>query len=161
MKAKLFRAAGAVLGISALLFSSGCTTPTGEPNYTGTGALVGGVSGAGLGSLLARRNPAAGAVLGGAAGLITGGLIGNSMDQEEARPPLYVAAPPPAPLAEPVPPSPGPGYVWVRGQWLWNGTAWAWAAGRWVPSQPPQPAWVPAQWVRGPYGWYWQPGHWQ
>ncbi|HVV72748.1 MAG TPA: glycine zipper domain-containing protein, partial [Verrucomicrobiae bacterium] len=160
MKAKLVMSAGIVVSGVLLLLLAGCTTPTGEPSYTGTGALVGGVSGAGLGSLVARRNPAAGAVLGGAAGLITGGLIGSAMDQE-SRPPVYVAAPPPPPIAEPVPPAPAPGYLWLRGQWVWNGSAWTWAAGHWVPGASPQPVWVQPQWIRGPYGWYWQPGHWQ
>ena len=111
-----------MMAVFLALVLGGCTTPYGEPNNTGTGALVGGASGAGLGALLAHRNPAAGAVLGGAFGAITGGLIGNSMDQQ-ARVPVYVAPPPP-----PAPPH----YVWVNGQWVWNGSAWVWTAGHWI-----------------------------
>src|SRR6266853_5739237 len=100
MKTKIAKVFGrTALGTALVL--AGCTTPTGEPNYTGTGALVGAASGAGLGALVTRGNPA-GAAIGGAAGLITGGLIGNSMDQA-AKTPAYVVAPPPAPLAETVP----------------------------------------------------------
>lgn len=150
------------MGMCALLvfLLAGCTTPTGEPNHTGTGALVGGISGAALGSLAAHHEPGAGAIIGGAAGLIAGGLIGNVMDQE-SRPPVYVAPPLPPALAEAVPPAPAPGYLWVRGQWVWNGSGWIWAAGHWAPASSPQPLWIPSHWVRGPYGWYWQPGHWQ
>ena len=107
-----------VLGLIALLLT-GCTTPYGEPNYTGTGALIGGVSGAGLGAVAAHHEPAAGALVGGAIGAVAGGLIGHSM--EEPRPPVYAAAPPPAPR-----------YVWANGQWLWNGSQWVWAPGHWV-----------------------------
>ncbi len=108
---KLF--AGCLLAVSL----AGCTTPYGEPNNTGTGALIGGASGAGLGAMLAHRNPIGGAVIGGALGAITGGLIGNSIDQQ-ARPPVYLAGPPPH-------------YVWVNGQWIWNGAAWVWMEGHW------------------------------
>src|SRR5512140_726938 len=99
---------------------AGCATPYGEPNHTGTGALVGGVSGAGLGAIIAHHNPGAGALLGGAVGAITGGLIGNSMDQQARAPgPAYV--PPPAPR-----------YVWVNPQWVWNGSSWVWMEGHWA-----------------------------
>ncbi len=115
--AKLIKPAAALLLAASL---AGCTTPTGEPNNTGTGALVGGLGGAGLGAALAHCNPAAGALFGGAAGAITGAIIGNSVDQQ-SRPPVYVAGPP-AP----------PHYVWVNGQWVWNGAAWVWVPAHWA-----------------------------
>ena len=111
----------AVLSIVALVLA-GCTTPYGEPNNAGTGALVGGVGGAGLGAALAHHNPAAGALFGGALGAITGAIIGQSMDQP--RPPVYAAPPPPPP--------PGPRYVWVNGQWIWDGWEWVWSPGHWA-----------------------------
>ena len=119
MKAKRALAI-AILSLIALVLA-GCTTPYGEPNHTGTGALVGGVGGAGLGAALAHHNPAAGAVFGGALGAITGAIIGNSMDER----PVYAAAPPPPP--------PAPRYVWMNGQWVWNGYQWVWSPGHWVP----------------------------
>lgn len=103
---------------------AGCSTPSGAPDYTGTGVLVGAASGAGMGALIDRRNPGAGALIGAAAGAITGGLIGHSMDQQ-ARTPVYVAPPPPPPA---------PGYAWVPGQWSWRGDAWVWSPGHWVPA---------------------------
>ena len=91
----------AAAGLAGLL--AGCTTPSGRPDYTANGALIGGASGAAIGALADRRAPGAGALIGGAAGLIAGGLIGHSMDQQaEARwrsapPPTYYPPPPPPP----------------------------------------------------------------
>jgi len=95
MKVKLL----ALAGVASLLV--GCVDPYGRPNYTGSGALIGGASGALLGASIDRRNPGAGALIGGAAGLLTGSLIGNSMDHE-ARPRYY----PPPPVYPAVPPPP-------------------------------------------------------
>lgn len=87
-------------GLALASMLVGCTSPGGRPDYTGSGALIGGASGAAIGAIADRRNPGAGALIGGAAGLITGGLIGHSMDrQAEARsysapPTAYVPAPP-------------------------------------------------------------------
>jgi hypothetical protein len=91
-------------GLAGLL--AGCVAPDGRPDNTGTGALMGGATGATIGALADRGNPGAGALIGGAAGLIAGGLVGHSVDQQnEARrqyysaPPPYAAAPPPQPLS--------------------------------------------------------------
>ncbi len=54
--------------------------------------------------------------------------------------------PPPAPIPETPPPTPGPDYVWVDGDWVWNG-GWVWVGGHWV--VPPYPG---ALWYHG--GWY-------
>lgn len=63
---------------------TGCQYPNGDPNNTGSGALIGGGVGAATGAALAGRNPLAGALIGGAIGAITGSIIGNQMDQEQA-----------------------------------------------------------------------------
>jgi len=160
MNARVVRLfSGAMAGTILVVLLDGCTTPSGAPNYTGTGALVGAASGAGMGALIDRRNPGAGALIGGAAGLIAGGLIGYSMDQQ-SKTPVYVVAPPPPP-PETVYAAPAPGYVWVNGQWVWYGNGWVWAAGHWALAPHPQAVWIQAHWVQGPQGWYWQPGHWQ
>ncbi|MCL5096692.1 MAG: YXWGXW repeat-containing protein [Candidatus Omnitrophica bacterium] len=96
-------AAAALAGLLA-----GCVSPSGYTDYTGSGALVGGVSGATIGALAARENPGAGALIGGLAGLVAGGLIGHSMNQQaEAErevipPPVYTPAPqrPPPTIAD-------------------------------------------------------------
>ena len=99
MKTIIVKSVTAV-GLAGLL--AGCTTPSGRPDNTANGALIGGASGAAIGALADRRAPGAGALIGGAAGLIAGGLIGHSMDQQaEAR---WRSAPPPAYY----PPPPGP-----------------------------------------------------
>lgn len=45
------------------------------------------------------------------------------------RPPDH--GPPPAPLLEERPPSPGIAVVWTPGYWTWTGSAWGWIAGFW------------------------------
>lgn len=75
-----------VLGLSILtaaVMLTGCETPYGTPDRTGTGALAGGAIGAFSGAVLGGRHAGEGALIGGAIGAITGGLIGHSMDQEE------------------------------------------------------------------------------
>jgi hypothetical protein len=99
MKPIIVKAVAAV-ALAGLL--AGCTNPSGRPDYTANGALIGGASGAAIGALADRRAPGAGALIGGAAGLIAGGLIGHSMDQEAEARARY--APPPAYY----PPPPGP-----------------------------------------------------
>ena len=97
MKAIIVKAVTAI-GLAGLL--AGCTTPSGRPDYTANGALIGGASGAAIGALADRRAPGTGALIGGAAGLIAGGLIGHSMDQQAeyrsryASPPAYYPPPP-------------------------------------------------------------------
>lgn len=61
---------------------AGCRSPNANPDYTGSGALIGGASGAAIGAVADRGHPGAGALIGGAAGLITGGLIGHGMDRQ-------------------------------------------------------------------------------
>ncbi len=228
----------------AVVFT-GCETPYGTPDRTGTGALAGGAIGAFSGAVLGGNHAGEGALIGGAIGAITGGLIGHSMDQEEQErlraqapqtyarveqgQPLALAdvkammsanvgddviisqiqsthsiyhlsaadiidlhgagvsekiiqymintadtasAAPPAPQSEsvsqdPPPPqsetvvvAPGPGYIWVPGEWEWHG-GWVWVGGFWA--FPPHPAavWVQGYWSRGPYGWHRVPGHWR
>jgi outer membrane lipoprotein SlyB len=63
---------------------TGCMSPDGRPDYTASGALAGGATGAILGSM--SRNHEAGALVGGALGAVVGGVIGHGMDEaQEAR----------------------------------------------------------------------------
>lgn len=72
---------------------------------------------------------------------------------------VVVQEAPPAPLAETVVvASPGPEYVWVGGEWVWNGR-WFWRAGYW--SYHPGGIWVEGGWHRGPRGWSHEPGRWR
>jgi uncharacterized protein YcfJ len=236
-----------VLALCALTAAvlTGCETPYGTPDRTGTGALAGGAIGAFSGAVLGGRHAGEGALIGGAIGAITGGLIGHSMDQEEQErlraeaPQTYTrveqgeplaladvkamvnahvsddviisqiqstrsvyhlssadiidlhnagvgekvinymintsnmanaAAPPPADdavaQAPPPPPSetivaaPGPGYVWVPGEWQWHGR-WVWVGGFWAFPPHSSAVWIDGYWTRGPYGWHRVPGHWR
>ncbi len=220
------------MAVSAVVLT-GCQYPNGQPNNTGTGALIGAGSGAAAGAVLDGHNA------------ITGSIIGNQMDQAQAaqlraqapvtyvrvqqNQPLTVAdvqalvrahvsddaiiaqiqnsqtiyhlsaqniidlhnagaserllnylintvntftpfaretvvmsdEPPPLPAQTALPP-PGPGYVWVAGDWQWNGAGWVWESGRWVYPPWPGAVWVRGYWYRGPYGgWSFAPGHWR
>lgn len=239
-----------IIGSLALVLT-GCETPYGTPDRTGTGALAGGGIGAASGAIIggAGGHAGEGALIGGALGAITGGLIGHSMDMDEQRrlraeaPQTYarveqgqplsladvkalaqarlsdeviisqirnsrtvyhlssadiidlknagvsehvinymintptstggaaavpapapatvvVQAPPPPPPADVVVVTPGPGYVWVGGEWVWNG-GWVWVGGHWVIPPRPQAVWVHGYCGRGPRGWVYVRGHWR
>jgi outer membrane lipoprotein SlyB len=65
----------------AAMFIAGCYTPQGRPDYTASGALAGGATGAVIGSMA--RRPGPGALVGGAVGAVIGGIIGHGMDQAQ------------------------------------------------------------------------------
>jgi len=159
------RKTAAILYAVALIGSlAGCTTPSGRPDYTANGALIGGASGAAIGALADRRAPGAGALIGGAAGVIAGGVVGHTMDQQaEARaqsaPPVAYAPPPPPP--ETVVVGPGPDYVWVNGEWVWQGGTWVWVGGHWALPPHPHAVWMAPRWERGPHGWCRVEGYWR
>ncbi|MBI3414829.1 MAG: hypothetical protein HY043_05825 [Verrucomicrobia bacterium] len=69
------------------------------------------------------------------------------------------AAPPPAPV-ETVVIAPPPGYVWVGGEWIWNG-GWVWMAGHWIVPPYPHAIWIQGGWHRSPHGYRRVPGHWR
>ena len=69
-------------------------------------------------------------------------------------------APPPAPVETVTVVAPGPGYIWVDGEWVWNG-GWIWMAGHWGYPPYPHAIWVRGDWDRGPHGWHRSPGHWR
>jgi outer membrane lipoprotein SlyB len=224
---------------------TGCEYPNGDPNYTGSGALVGGGAGAVTGAAIGgERHGGEGALIGAAVGALAGGLIGNSMDQQQQErlrqqaPQTYVRVdqgqplgvadvkalaragvgdnviisqirnshtvyhlsaadiidlrnagvsnqvidymintpgtvgtatqatsvvvnqPPPPPPAETVVVAPGPGYVWIGGEWTWNG-GWIWVAGHWGYPPYPHAVWVRGDWHQGPHGWHREAGHWR
>lgn len=240
---KKIQALTIAVAASAVILT-GCTYPNGEPNNTGTGALIGAGSGAALGAVLGGRNAAAGALIGGVFGALTGSIIGNSIDRDQEaelrseapvtyvhvqqNQPLTVAdikalvrakvsddviiaqiqnshtvyhlspqdiidlhsagvsdkvvnfmintvnSPPPPPTVvvnsdepppqpmEPVYAAPGPGYVWINGQWQWNGVGWVWVGGRWAYPPWPNAIWIHGYWYRGPFGgWRHVHGHWR
>ena len=88
-----------------------------------------------------------------AALLATGCVVHERAVYQPAPAVVYQAAPgevvvtsdPPAPYVEVVPVAPRPGFVWVRGGWVWRGH-WVWSRGHWA--HPPRPG---ASWVDGRY----------
>ena len=236
------------LAASAVVLT-GCVSPNGRPDYTGTGALEGGAVGAVSGAAIGGRHAGEGALIGAAAGMIAGGLIGHTMDQEQQErlrqqaPQTYVRVdqgqplgvadvkalarsginddviisqirnshtvyhlsaadiidlrdagvsnqvidfmintpssigatsgvyapqtstvvmaepPPPAPV-ETVVVAPGPDYIWIDGEWVWNGR-WFWVGGHWGYPPYPHAVWVRGYWGRGSHGWSRVPGHWR
>lgn len=80
----------AILGLSALLVLSGCSTDpyTGEQKVadTTTGAIIGSVVGAGVGVLASSKHDRGkGALIGAASGAVLGGGIGAYMDVQESK----------------------------------------------------------------------------
>ena len=71
-----------------------------------------------------------------------------------------VAAAPPAAPVETVLVAPVPGYVWVGGEWIWNG-GWGWMAGHWIAPPYPHAIWIQGGWYRGPRGYRRTSGHWR
>jgi hypothetical protein len=68
--------------------------------------------------------------------------------------------PPPAPAETITLAQPGPDYIWVGGEWVWNGR-WVWVGGHWAYPPHPHGVWVPGYWVKGPHGWYRTEGYWR
>lgn len=65
-------------------------------------------------------------------------------------------------LAAPVitiPLSPGEGYIWIDGEWFWNGRSYTWRDGYWTRPMNGY-RYNPGQWKQRRDGWYWRPGHW-
>jgi hypothetical protein len=70
---------------------------------------------------------------------------------------------PPPLWVQPTPRPPGPGFVYVDGNWAWNGGAWVWVPGAWVQPPPgPRVRWSPGHWDRrGRRGSRWVGGRWR
>jgi hypothetical protein len=67
---------------------------------------------------------------------------------------------PPHRRAERVPRQPGNGYVWIAGDWIWDGHQYRWAAGRW---EAPRSGWmwVAPYWQTDGSQYRWRPGYWK
>jgi uncharacterized protein YcfJ len=87
----------------------------------------------------------------------SGGAQVNPAAQQQA---VYVQQAPPPPRVETMVMAPGPGYVWMGGEWVWNG-GWAWRGGYW--GMPPYPGgiWIGGSWSHHDRGWHHSPGHWR
>ena len=99
-----------------------------------------------------------------AASVVLGVGVGSSacVTQPEGPPTrsMVVGSPPPAPLAETLPPRPSPSSAWIAGYWHWNGIDYVWVPGHWI--EPPSGmSYAPPRYFdqRGMH--LYQPGAWQ
>ena len=56
--------------------------------------------------------------------------------------------------------APGPGYIWIDGDWTWSGGRYVWHNGYWGHPRPGR-AWVGGHWDHGARGYHWNRGHWR
>ncbi|MDP2739409.1 MAG: OmpA family protein [Pseudorhodobacter sp.] len=68
----------AILGLAV----AGCTNPNGTPNQTGTGVVIGGLTGAAVGNAIGKDTKAT--AIGGLVGAAIGGAIGNDIARQQA-----------------------------------------------------------------------------
>ncbi len=79
----MYRTFGAAVVSMGLVLTTGCVSPNGTPDNTGTGALIGGALGALAGAASGGRHTGEHALIGAVAGVIAGGLVGHMIDQEQ------------------------------------------------------------------------------
>jgi hypothetical protein len=73
---------------------------------------------------------------------------------------VAVSGPPPKPIEEQRPPSPGPSAVWVAGYWHWTGMQYTWIPGHWENARAGERWHAPVYTLRdGTY--FYEPGGWQ
>jgi hypothetical protein len=58
------------------------------------------------------------------------------------------------------PAAPGPGYVWIDGEWVWNSGKYNYRHGYWVPARSGH-TWIAGHWVPRGNGWYWERVYWR
>ena len=87
-------------------------------------------------------------------------IAGSTPVPEPQMIPPDAQTPPPPPPDETAPPAPSPDYVWVGGDWVWNG-GWVWVGGHWVYPPFRGAIWLHGGWGRGGGGFHRRPGHWR
>lgn len=73
--------------------------------------------------------------------------------------PSYVAVRP-APPAYARPVAPGPGYVWVHDNWIWQGGRYQFVPGYWSAPRRGR-VWTEGNWQARGGRYYWTPGRWR
>jgi hypothetical protein len=58
------------------------------------------------------------------------------------------------------PPSPGMGYIWIEGDWRYEGNNYVWHEGRWARERSNR-HYRPGSWEQRNNGWYWRRGRWE
>lgn len=72
----------------------------------------------------------------------------------------YIQQAPPPPPVETVVVAPGPDYVWIGGEWVWNG-GWFWVGGHWGYPPHPHAVWIGGRAWHDEHGWHNERGHWR
>ena len=65
-----------------------------------------------------------------------------------------------APPVETIVAAPGPDYVWVSGDWVWQ-DHWVWVGGHWVYPPHPHAVWIPGRSWHDHWGWHHDRGYWR
>lgn len=73
---------------------------------------------------------------------------------------VYAVYAPPADPIEVEGGAPSPSYLWVRGNWYWNGFEYIWIPGHWQARPHPHAIWTSGNWHRTRGGWVFTEGHW-
>jgi hypothetical protein len=76
---------------------------------------------------------------------------------------VYIRRAPPPPMARVVVASPGPGYAWFEGRWVWNARRadYEWEPGRYVLIPAGYRRYEPGRWVHRRQGYLWIEGRWR
>jgi hypothetical protein len=66
----------------------------------------------------------------------------------------------PADVTYTQPASPGDGYIWIDGDWVWSGGAYVWHNGHWGRPRSGR-SWMRGHWDHGSRGYHWTRGAWK
>lgn len=91
--------------------------------------------------------------------VLAGAATVGSTNVATARTYIDIDVAPPPPRVEAVPP-PRVGYVWVPGNWYWEGRHHAWHHGHWVRERHGY-AYVPPRWHQEGDRWRFEDGRWE
>ena len=89
----------------------------------------------------------------------TPSTVGATSETTQGTAAYISQSPPPPPVETVTVVAPGPDFVWIGGEWVWNG-GWFWTGGHWGPRPYHGAAWVAGGWARGARGWAWHGGRW-
>lgn len=90
----------------------------------------------------------------------TPGTVSDPVVAPQPSPVVIQQPPPPAPV-DTVVVAPGPDYIWVGGEWAWNGIGWFWVGGHWGYPPHPHAMWIAGRSWHDARGWHNQRGYWR
>jgi outer membrane lipoprotein SlyB len=90
----------------------------------------------------------------------TPSTVGATSETTQGTTTYISQAPPPPPVESVTVVAPGPDYVWIGGEWVWNG-GWFWVGGHWGYPPHPHAVWVGGRSWHDDHGWHNSRGHWR